>query len=130
MIFLETLGVMLFCIGFFVSVVAYGVLGLVGRDCSSFRQKIHDELNYLPVQVIDKRVDMYLGTMAFLVFAFILSVGCVIISIVLEPDLFYCVGFMLIGLYVIVFIYNFVFEDIEMHCRVVDLTRRHKTLQK
>ena len=103
---IETLVIMLFCSGYLLCCVAYGILASSGDDCSAYRRRLENGLNYLSASETEQKIDMYLTTLIYAIFMFCIGFLFAFTSVLLEPKLFYCSGGFLAGFYLIVLVYT------------------------
>lgn len=102
---LESLGVTLFCVGFFVCMASYAILTVTGSSCSAYRKALEKELSYTSVDAMEKRLDIYLDTLLIVMLGLLFGCVAVIAGIIMVPALFNCLGVLLIGLYGTIFVY-------------------------
>lgn len=104
---LESLGVALFCGGFFICAAAYAVIVITKGACGRFLESVkNDELSYLSHNKIDQRVDSYLYTLVSVIAMLVGGSIAMIISMIMMPELLNCLGMLLIGLYGIILVYD------------------------
>lgn len=102
----ESLGVALFCGGFFICMTAYAVIVAMNGACGRFLESIKNELSYLSHDEIDQRMDGYLYTLVSVIAMLVGGCAAMIVGMIIVPGLFHCLGMLLIGSYGIVFVYD------------------------
>jgi len=102
----EALGVMLFCSGFFICAVAYAVSVIADKASSRFMEATKNELSYLTLRDIDKRIDAYLRTLYIVLAMLIIGGIAIIVGYVMVPGLTGYLGFLWGAMYGVIFVYN------------------------